>query len=208
MTAALEETTISQHNNTTTTSSTVNMVTPSQQHHGEDSGASSVQVAVRIRPMLPHEAGNMSCVEVLKESSTSRISNVIRLGGEDGPTFTFDQVFPLTTTQSEVYDDKVAPLVSSCLEGYNATILAYGQTGSGCVRKNADLCFWKLNGRVGWLLPVGDDNCASYLFFLFILFPSAKHIPSWGLPPVFQRQSRMKDRGASFQEPFEASLIS
>ena len=114
-----------------TTTMTPSSVTPSQ--HGDDSGASSVQVAVRIRPMLPHEAGNMSCVEVLKESPTRRISTVIRLGGDDGPNFTFDQVFPLTTTQSEVYEDRVAPLVSSCLEGYNATILAYGQTGSGYV---------------------------------------------------------------------------
>lgn len=96
-------------------------------------GASSVQVAVRIRPMLPHEAGNTQCVDVLKTVASSPISTVVRLGGEAGPNFTFDQVFPLSTTQSEVYEHRVAPLVGSCLEGYNATILAYGQTGSGCV---------------------------------------------------------------------------
>ena len=56
---------------------------------------------------------------------------MVRLGGDAGPKFTFDQVFPLTTSQVHVFQNCVAPLVTSCLEGYNATILAYGQTGSG-----------------------------------------------------------------------------
>ena len=30
-----------------------------------------------------------------------------------------------------MYDTCVSPLVTSCLEGYNATVFAYGQTGSG-----------------------------------------------------------------------------
>ena len=33
--------------------------------------------------------------------------------------------------QSTVYQSCVSPLLSSCLEGYNSTVLAYGQTGSG-----------------------------------------------------------------------------
>jgi Kinesin motor domain len=119
--AALEETTYSD-----TTESAANTMC-------NDPSASAVQVAVRIRPILPHEAGNTQCVDVLKESPTSKISTIVRLGGESGPKFTFDQVFPLTTTQAEVYVHRVAPLVASCLEGYNATILAYGQTGSGYV---------------------------------------------------------------------------
>lgn len=90
-------------------------------------GASSVQVAVRVRPMLPHEAGNTQCIEVLRLSASATTSTVVRLGGESGPKFTFDQVFPLTTEQHDVYQHRVEPLVKSCLEGYNATILAYGK---------------------------------------------------------------------------------
>lgn len=30
-----------------------------------------------------------------------------------------------------MYEDSVHPLVLSCLDGYNVTVLAYGQTGSG-----------------------------------------------------------------------------
>lgn len=101
---------------------------------GGGPSSSSVQVAVRVRPMLPQEAGNTECVEVLKSSSNGKSppsNNVVRLGGDSGPRFTFDEVFPLSTTQHQVYENCVAPLVASCLEGYNATILAYGQTGSG-----------------------------------------------------------------------------
>lgn len=30
-----------------------------------------------------------------------------------------------------MYEKSVHPLVGSCLDGYNVTVLAYGQTGSG-----------------------------------------------------------------------------
>ena len=92
----------------------------------------SVQVAVRVRPMLPNEAGTTECIDVLCASEhNAGCPNVLRLGGSSGPKFTFDQVFGAQTVQSEVYEDRVAPLVANCLEGYNATVLAYGQTGSG-----------------------------------------------------------------------------
>jgi kinesin family protein 4/21/27 len=90
---------------------------------------SSVQVAVRVRPMLPFEAGNTSCIEVLPNGHQEY--TVVRLGGTSGPKFTFDQAFGVQTSQQQVYQHRVAPLVDSCLQGYNATILAYGQTGSG-----------------------------------------------------------------------------
>ena len=77
--------------------------------------------------MLSQEAGNTICIDVL--SSKSVDLNVVQLGGDTGPKFTFDEVFPMPTKQSAVYTDRVLPLVHSCMEGYNATILAYGQTG-------------------------------------------------------------------------------
>lgn len=108
-------------------------------HHGgvaaaaaapEDS--SSVQVAVRVRPMLPSEAGSATCVDVLHQtSSTSSRPSVVRIGGTSGPTFTFDEAFATTSTQQQVFEHRVIPLLRNCLEGYNATIVAYGQTGSG-----------------------------------------------------------------------------
>ena len=45
--------------------------------------------------------------------------------------FTYDYMFPHTSSQEAVYAQAVLPLVDASFEGYNCTILAYGQTGSG-----------------------------------------------------------------------------
>ena len=97
----------------------------------DDSKPSSVQVAVRVRPMLSHEAGSTNCIQVLKSSLDLEYTDMVRLGGESGPIFTFDETFDGTTSQDFVYKQRIVPLVNNCLEGYNATVLAYGQTGSG-----------------------------------------------------------------------------
>jgi len=136
----------------------------SQSHsHEDDAGNnSSVQVAIRVRPLMPHE-DNGECVQLFsnngiaqtrpnlthglqsKSSSESTIATVadsiysgsqsyqtVQVGsGDKAPVYTFDHVFPSVTEQKDIYDRCVTPLVNSCLEGYNATVLAYGQTGSG-----------------------------------------------------------------------------
>lgn len=45
--------------------------------------------------------------------------------------FTFDQAFGPESTQTEVYQSVVAPLIEEVLSGYNCTVFAYGQTGTG-----------------------------------------------------------------------------
>jgi hypothetical protein len=45
--------------------------------------------------------------------------------------FTFDAVYGPESTQDEIYDKSVQPLVTAFLSGLNASILAYGQTGAG-----------------------------------------------------------------------------
>jgi Kinesin motor domain len=90
---------------------------------------SCVQVAVRVRPLLSSlESGCGSCMTILPVGD---YATAIQVGPSSGPTFTFDEVFPASTTQVQVFEHRVSPLVERCLEGYNATILAYGQTGSG-----------------------------------------------------------------------------
>ena len=90
--------------------------------------SSSVLVAVRVRPLLAMEDGTDLCIRVM-QSAQNDLKSLQVSGG--GPRFTYDQVFDLTSTQEEIYQASVAPLVESCLMGYNATIFAYGQTGSG-----------------------------------------------------------------------------
>lgn len=36
-----------------------------------------------------------------------------------------------SSTQQNIYDETVRPLVASVLEGYNGCVFAYGQTGTG-----------------------------------------------------------------------------
>lgn len=45
--------------------------------------------------------------------------------------FTFDHSFGPETSQADVYQSVVAPLIEEVLAGYNCTVFAYGQTGSG-----------------------------------------------------------------------------
>ena len=44
----------------------------------------------------------------------------------------FDEVFDVSSKQSDVYED-VSALVTSVMDGFNVCIFAYGQTGSGKV---------------------------------------------------------------------------
>lgn len=97
--------------------------------------ASNIQVAVRVRPFLPFEAGSKSCIDVLSTEgqTSSNIGNAVKIHhhNKEGHTFTFDKCFGGSVTQVELYQEVVVPLLRSCLEGYNATMLAYGQTGAG-----------------------------------------------------------------------------
>lgn len=45
--------------------------------------------------------------------------------------FTFDRVFPPSSTQKDIYEYCINETVNDVFQGYNGTILAYGQTGSG-----------------------------------------------------------------------------
>ena len=108
-------------------------------------GATNIQVAVRVRPFLPFEAGSKSCIDVLpgedhQQQSSQQQQQLsqgksVRIGSHhanrDGHTFTFDKCFSGLASQVELYTALIVPLLTNCLEGYNATALAYGQTGAG-----------------------------------------------------------------------------
>ena len=75
-----------------------------------------VKVAIRVRPMNKHEKEQNStvCVDVDTQNNTQ-----------------FDYVYPMETTQRQIYDEVAFPIVDSIFQGYNGTIFAYGQTGCG-----------------------------------------------------------------------------
>lgn len=86
---------------------------------------SAVQVAVRVRPLLPKELLHCheSCITVDPELRR------ITLGHDRH--FLCDYLFEESSCQEEVYSVSVQPLVDAFFQGFNATVFAYGQTGSG-----------------------------------------------------------------------------
>ncbi|XP_041930188.1 kinesin-like protein kif7 isoform X1 [Alosa sapidissima] len=86
---------------------------------------SPVQVAVRVRPLLPKELlrGHKSCI------SADPAARRITLGHNRH--FLCDFLFQEASGQEEVYEACVQPLVEAFLQGFNATVFAYGQTSSG-----------------------------------------------------------------------------
>ena len=98
--------------------------------------SSSILVAVRLRPFLPHDktydtketcltidGNNIDIEDVRVEEEGHRQSKAQR--------FKFDVFLPKTVTQSRVYVATAKRILVKVLKGYNGTIFTYGQTGSG-----------------------------------------------------------------------------
>ncbi|XP_048887512.1 kinesin-like protein kif7 [Brienomyrus brachyistius] len=85
----------------------------------------AVQVAVRVRPLLPKELlhSHESCITADPEQKR------VTLGHDRN--FHCDFVFEESSTQEDVYSECIQPLIEAFFQGFNATVFAYGQTGSG-----------------------------------------------------------------------------
>uniref|UniRef100_A0A665SZD2 Kinesin motor domain-containing protein n=1 Tax=Echeneis naucrates TaxID=173247 RepID=A0A665SZD2_ECHNA len=86
---------------------------------------SAVQVAVRIRPLLPKEL--LHC----HESCITADPELCRVTLGHDRHFLCDFLFEESCCQEEVYSSSVQPLIDAFFQGFNATVFAYGQTGSG-----------------------------------------------------------------------------
>ncbi|CAG8880092.1 unnamed protein product [Penicillium salamii] len=120
-------------------------------------GASSINVAVRVRPFTIREAaqitrcddgplflgdgslagaptpklnqkGIRSIVKVIDDRCLSVVPNGKRVKDQ---TFAFDRIFDQNASQGEVYESTTRSLLDNVLDGYNATVFAYGATGCG-----------------------------------------------------------------------------
>lgn len=54
-----------------------------------------------------------------------------KTGMQEPIPYSYDYVFDMASTQKDIYNESVVPVVQMVLDGYNGTILAYGQTSSG-----------------------------------------------------------------------------
>jgi kinesin family protein 3/17 len=96
---------------------------------GSESKSECVKVAIRVRPMnkLEKSQNSTQCVDVDTANNTVSINSE----KNETKTFQFDYVYPMETTQREIYDQVAFPIVDSIFQGYNGTVFAYGQTGCG-----------------------------------------------------------------------------
>jgi kinesin family protein 4/21/27 len=81
-----------------------------------------IKVALRLRPLNNIDSAK-ECIEPICE-----IKKVVFRKEKH---FSFDYVFEKTSSQIEIYNTAVQPLLEHVFKGYNATVFAYGQTGSG-----------------------------------------------------------------------------
>ncbi|XP_044731672.1 kinesin-like protein Klp68D [Chrysoperla carnea] len=94
----------------------------------------AVQVVVRCRPMSIKEKlnDNFNVVVMYPVHGIVEITNPKEVDTySDQKTFTFDVVYDANSTQDDVYNTSIRPLVESVLEGFNGCVFAYGQTGTG-----------------------------------------------------------------------------
>lgn len=98
---------------------------------GKD-GSCNVQVAVRCRPTNEEErkAGVPSVITCDSDTKSVKVSYG-PAGKKTIKSFNFDKVFGMYSTQEQVFDQVVSPIVDEVLAGFNCTIFAYGQTGTG-----------------------------------------------------------------------------
>eukprot|EP00462_Mataza_sp_D1_P021546 CAMPEP_0175126944 /NCGR_PEP_ID=MMETSP0087-20121206/4129_1 /TAXON_ID=136419 /ORGANISM="Unknown Unknown, Strain D1" /LENGTH=1515 /DNA_ID=CAMNT_0016408901 /DNA_START=199 /DNA_END=4746 /DNA_ORIENTATION=+ len=98
-------------------------------HREEKANECNIQVVVRCRPRNQREKNSNAAVvlEANHEESTVELNKAAK----NAKSYTFDQVYTSTSTQQEVFEGTVAPIVDEVLDGFNCTVFAYGQTGTG-----------------------------------------------------------------------------
>ncbi|KAL3277393.1 hypothetical protein HHI36_012742 [Cryptolaemus montrouzieri] len=83
-----------------------------------------VSVNVRIKPVFKRKSFQ-SALEFISTDPP------VLLVVPKQQTYNFDKIFTEESSQEDIYNGSVKPLVQRVKEGYNCTIFAYGQTGTG-----------------------------------------------------------------------------
>lgn len=91
-------------------------------------GGDGFRVFVRIRPLRSTETSPRGLTSLRSSGQELWIQDPKQ---SKDTYFAFHGVFPDSTRTAAVYGEVVAPLVTSVLQGFNATCFAYGMTGAG-----------------------------------------------------------------------------
>jgi len=97
----------------------------------QESGT-TIQVVVRLRPINEREKAH-GTLPVVTASSQDKTVTVVRGTGrrQARSSYAFDNVFSAFTTQEEVFDSTLRPILRDVMLGFESTVFAYGQTGTG-----------------------------------------------------------------------------
>ena len=92
----------------------------------------SVQVVVRLRPLNEREKKH-GTLPVVSASTADRKVTVIKGTGsrQVKSSYKFDNIFTAFSSQEDVFEATLKPVIRDVLMGFESTVFAYGQTGTG-----------------------------------------------------------------------------
>lgn len=118
-----------------------------------------------------------AATSMVQVASEKEIIVYERSQGKVAKKFTFDRVFGPESTQLDVYNAVIRPLLKEVLAGYSCTVFAYGQTGTGKTytmegsRVENPGLHWQSDTSVG-MIP----RCLSHLFDELQLLESQQYV--------------------------------
>ena len=92
------------------------------------SATASVQVVIRVRPLNNREKKH-GTLPVISASTSDKTVTVIKGSGSKQvkSKYKFDNVFTSFSTQEDVFEATLQPIIRDVLNGYESTVFAYGQ---------------------------------------------------------------------------------
>ena len=90
-----------------------------------------VQVVARCRPLNDRELRANKGSVIATNSVASQVEVHQDPRGRTTKAYSFDCVYGPDSTQRDIYNKSISPVIGEVLEGYNCTIFAYGQTSTG-----------------------------------------------------------------------------
>lgn len=104
----------------------------SSPNKASQNNTASVQVVVRLRPLNEREK-KFGTLPVVSASTSDKTVTVIKGQGsrQVRSSYKFDNVFTAFSSQEEVFEATLQPVIRDVLMGFESTVFAYGQTGTG-----------------------------------------------------------------------------
>lgn len=92
-------------------------------------GGVKVDVFVRVRPKCSVDGDDPIVVSLDYENAQIVLEDPTGHPAK----YTYDKIYGMDSTQEQLYEDSVAPIIEQVCRGLSCAIFAYGQTGAGKV---------------------------------------------------------------------------